>query len=94
MKTKQVDINNSIRIYVLTPFLINKNWNTNIIKKYVNWLIRYIMQDVGLKHLYNILNTPRSLKIKSICYYSEASIIEKVPLEKNHTHLIIFLRTG
>ena len=26
--------------------------------------------------------------------YSEVSIIEKLPLEKNHTYLIIFLRTG
>ena len=27
-------------------------------------------------------------------WYSEVSIIEKLPLEKNHTYLIIFLRTG
>ena len=26
--------------------------------------------------------------------YSEVSIIEKLPLEQNHTYLIIFLRTG
>ena len=26
--------------------------------------------------------------------YSEVSIIAKLPLEKNHTYLIIFLRTG
>ena len=26
--------------------------------------------------------------------YSEVSIIEKLPLEKNHIYLIIFLRTG
>ena len=26
--------------------------------------------------------------------YSEVSIIEKLPLEKNHKYLIIFLRTG
>ena len=26
--------------------------------------------------------------------YSEVSIIEKLPLEKNHTYLIIFLRNG
>ena len=31
---------------------------------------------------------------KRVGRYSEVSIIEKLPLEKNHTYLIIFLRTG
>ena len=43
MKTKQVGIGNSKRIYV-SHVLSTKTG--------VNWLIRYIMQDVGLKYLH------------------------------------------
>ena len=38
------------------------------------------------------VNTREVLKTTET--YSEVSIIEKLPLEKNHTYLIIFLRTG
>ena len=40
MKTEQVGIGNSIRIYV-----------SHVTQTSVNWLIRYIMQGVGLKYI-------------------------------------------
>ena len=47
MNTKQVGIGNSIRIYV-SHVLSTKTGPQTC----VNWLIRYIMQDVGLKYLH------------------------------------------
>ena len=47
MKTKQVGIGNSIRIYV-SHVLSTKTGPQTC----VNWRIRYIMQDVGLKYLH------------------------------------------
>ena len=48
MKTKQVGIGNSIRNLCKPHFnLINKKATQTC----VNWLIRYIIQDVGLKYL-------------------------------------------
>ena len=48
MKTKQVGIGNSIRDLCKPHFnLINKREAQTC----VNWLIRYIIQDVGLKYL-------------------------------------------
>ena len=47
MKTKQMGIGNSIRMYV-SHVLSTKTGPQTC----VNWLIRYIMQDVGLKYLH------------------------------------------
>ena len=48
MKTEQVGIGNSIRNLCKPHFnLINKKETQTC----VNWLIRYIIQDVGLKYL-------------------------------------------
>ena len=45
--TKQLGIGNSIRIYV--SHVLSTKTGTQTC---VNWLIRYIMQDVGLKYLH------------------------------------------
>ena len=59
MKTNQVGIRNSIRIYV--SHVLSTKTGTQIC---VNWVIRYIMQDVGLKYLH--LSTDYETNIQSL----------------------------
>ena len=59
IKTKQVGIGNSIRICVSHVFSTKTGLQTC-----VNWLIRYIMQDVGLKNLH--LSTDYETSIQSL----------------------------
>ena len=61
IKTNQVGIRNSIRNLCEPHFnLINKKETQTC----VNWLIRYIIQDVGLKYLY--LPTAYETKVQSL----------------------------
>ena len=59
MKTKQVGIGNSIRIYV--SHILSTKIGTQTC---VNWVIRYLMQDVGLK--YPHLSTDYETTIQSL----------------------------
>ena len=66
METKQVGIRNSIRIYV-SHVLSTKTG--------VNWLIRYIMQDVGLKYLH--LSTGYETNIQSLIEACERHVAKE-----------------
>ena len=59
MKTKQVGIGNSIRIYV--SHVLSTKTGTQTC---VDWLIRYFMQDVGLKYIY--VSTDYETNIQSL----------------------------
>ena len=59
MKTKQLGIGNSIRVYVSNVLSTKRGTQTC-----VNWLIIYIMQEVGLKYIH--VSTDYETNIQSL----------------------------
>ena len=79
METKQVGIGNSIRIYASHGLSIKKGTQTC-----ANWLIRYIMHDVGLKYLH--LSTDYETSIQSLIEACERKMAKETKGIKCKVH--------
>ena len=79
METRQVGIGNSIRIYVSHVLSIKEGTRTC-----ANWLIRNIMQDVGLKYLH--LSTDYETSIQSLIKVCERQMAKETKGIKCKVH--------